>query len=248
MDLTDLETFGELATNKTSKVHKLQIDKDADVQSEKCASSQPVKKSNRSSELPNKSSSSLEVMNTDIDDHLTVQTVQPLNESQIQDCAQESDEHLASTGESDEDDDKLVIDDYVSPFATPTTQHAHNTASSSITTVSDTIPEKAPLQKRTKRIRQSKQSKAAGDQLGEILRMQTAMFKSASDTAKCSTMCPETNPSTPKPASTVHSHQTSLVKPCVTSYLERTQKQDDETGAGPLQSTPVNVVTTEHKR
>ncbi|XP_055365936.1 little elongation complex subunit 2 isoform X2 [Betta splendens] len=254
VDLTDLETFGEVAPSKTSKLQKKQNDKNAVVKSKKCEGSQTLKKSNRSSELLDKSG--MNTSSTDIDDPTTEQTVLPLSNSRIQDCAQESNEHLASTEDSgagdedDDDDDKLVIDDNVSPSATPTTQHTQNTAPSLITTGSDATPDLPSPQKGKRRTRQPKPPKVTGDQLGEILRMQTAMFShSASDTPKCSTMCPETNPSSQNPAPTVHSHPTSLVKPCVTSYLERTQNQEGEASAGPLQSPPlVNIVSTEHKR
>lgn len=250
VDLTDLETFGEMTPIKTSKVNKMQNEKDAAVKSKK--SSHLLSKSNRSSEhLVNISSSSLEEMNTsltDMDDPMTEQTTRPLlSESQRQDCAQKSDEHLALTGDSD--DEKLVIDDSVSPAATPTTQLKHKTTPSPITSVSETVnSEFSSPQKGTRRTRQSKKSKVSGDQLGEILRMQTAMFNSASDTAKCSTILSETNSSTRNIGPSVHSHPASLVKSCVTSYLERNQNQDGETSASPLKSAPlVNVITTEHK-
>lgn len=255
VDLTDLETFGELTPIKTSKVHKIQNEQNAVIESKTSTGSQLLSKSNRSSgHLVNISSSSLEEMNTSLigmDDPMTEQTTQPLlRESQRQDHAQESDEQPAFTGDSD--DEKLVIDDSVSP-ETPTTQSKQKTtpcsSNSPITPISESvISEVSSPPQGTRRTRQSKKSKVSGDQLGEILQMQTAMFNSASDTAKCPTVSLETNSPARNVGPSVLSHPTSLVKSCVTSYLERNQNQDEETGASPLKSAPlVNVITTEHK-
>ncbi|XP_040894196.1 little elongation complex subunit 2 isoform X2 [Toxotes jaculatrix] len=251
-DLTDLETFGENTSSKASKMPKIQNEQDACVKSKK-ATSAPSPSKTSSEQLANTSSSSLEEMNTSLtikDDPITKETPQVvLNESNVpkteqarQDSAQESDEDPAITGDSD--DEKLVIDD--SPTAAAETQpRPEATPCSSDPSVT---PESPPTEKVTKRTRRSIKSKA-GDQLGEILRMQTAMFSSANSTGKCSTISQETNSPTRCMGPSVYSHPTSLVKSCVSSYLERNQKQDRETCSAPHKSAPaVNINTTEHKK
>ncbi|XP_071355055.1 little elongation complex subunit 2 isoform X2 [Trachinotus anak] len=261
VDLTDLETFGETTSIKASKIQKVHNEPDACVKSKKAKSSPLVNKSEKSSENFESSSCSslLEETNaslTVMDDPMTKETAQPVvNESngpkteQVrQDSAQEIDQDLASTGDSE--DEKLIIDVCPSPATiqsnpTPCSSDPHNTP------VSQTDPvnsESSAPQKVTRRTRQSKRPKS-GDQLGEILRMQTAMFNSASDTEKCSTISQETNSATQTMGPSVHSHPTTLVKPCVSSYLERNQNQDGETCTALHKSAPVvNVNTTEHKK
>lgn len=254
VDLTDLETFGVVTPTKKPKVHKIESAQDSSAKSDKASNSSCLSKSKKSSEhLVNTSSSPLEEMDT----MLTEETTQPKSvqktEQMRQDSAQESDEDLVFTGDSDDDDDeKLVIDDSMSPAAAPTAQPEPKTCSSNspITPASDAVPVNPKLsspQKVTRR--QSRRSKVPGDQLGEILRMQTAMFNSASDAAKCSTKSVETSSPTRCAGPSFHSHPTSLVKPCVSSYLERNQDQDRETYAAPHESAPaVSFITTEHRK
>lgn len=260
VDLTDLETFGETTPFKTSKMQKIQ-EQDACVKSKKDTSCPPFSKTKRSKRT--KSSSPQEEMNTsltDMDDSITQETAQlVVSEAAVlktkhtkPDSGQESDEDRAFTGDSD--DEKLVIDDSVSPAATPTTQPKPKTTPCSadppITPVSESVPvnsESSSPQKITKQRRLSKRPKVSGDQLGEILRMQTAMFNSANDPAKCATISQETNSPTRCTGPSVHSHPMSLVKPCVSSYLERNQNQDGETCTAPHESAVVNITTTEHK-
>lgn len=264
VDLTDLETFGETPI-KTAKMQKIQNEQDVCVKSRKATSSPPLSKTKRCSEhLVNTSSGSQEEMNTlltDMDDSKTEETTQPVGSEAIVpkaelmrlDTSQESDEHLAFTGDSDEE--KLIIDDSVSPAATPKTHPKSKTtpcsADSSVTPVSESLSmssESSSPQKLTRQRRQSKSAKVSGDQLGEILRMQTAMFSPANDKGKCSTLTQETNSPTRCTGASVHSHPLSLVKPCVSSYLERNQNQDGETCAAPQESAQVvNITTTEHK-
>ncbi|XP_070763863.1 little elongation complex subunit 2 [Enoplosus armatus] len=262
VDLADLETFGETTPIKTPKRQKMQNEQDACVKSKEATSSLPLCMTKRSSErLVNASSSSQEEMNTsltDMDDTVIEQTTQPVvieatvtkTEQMRPDSAQESDEDVAFTGDSD--DEKLVIDDPVSPAAAPKTRPKSKTTPSSAdpptTPVSESVPvnsESSSPQKVTRQRRQSKRAKVSGDQLGEILRMQTAMFSSANDTTKCSTtISQETNSPTRCTGPSVHSHSMSLVKPCVSSYLERNQNQEGDTCAAPV----VNIATTEHKK
>ncbi|XP_041795073.1 little elongation complex subunit 2 [Chelmon rostratus] len=252
VDLTDLETFGETTPSKTTKMQKEQ---DASVKS----------RTKRSIEQLVNTCSSSEEMNTsltDIDNSITEETTQPVvsetivpkSEQMKLGSVQKSDEDLAFTGDSD--DEKLVIDDCVSPAATPKTQSKPKTASCSadppITPVSEPVPansDSSSPQKAKRQKRQSKRAKVSGDQLSEILCMQTAMFSSAKDTAKCSTVSQETNPPTQCMGPSAHSHPISLVKPCVSSYLERNQNKDGETWAAPHESAPVvNITTPEHKK
>lgn len=244
VDLTDLETFGETTAFKTPKMQKIQI------------SSPTLSKTKRSGEhLVNTSSSSQEEVSTsltDMDDPVTEETpqtvvnesIEPKTEQMRVHCAQESGEELPSIGDSD--DEKLVIDDSVSPAkrqCMPKT--TPGSADAPITPVSKSTPVNSESSSPKQRRRSKRAKVSDGDQLGEILRMQTAMFNSAGDTAKCSTVTQEINSPTRGSGPSTHSHPTSLVKPCVSSYLERNQA--GETGVAPHESAPGNVITTEHK-
>ncbi|XP_076590064.1 little elongation complex subunit 2 isoform X1 [Chaetodon auriga] len=257
VDLTDLETFGEKTPSKTTEMQKVQKEQDACVKSEKATSCQPVSKAKRSVEHLVNTSSSSEDMNTsltDMDDPITKETTQPgvsetilpKSEKRKLDSVQESDEDRTFTGDSD--DEKLVIDD-----STPSKPNTTSCSADPTTTpVSESVSvssESASPQKAKRQKRQSKRVKVSGDQLSEILCMQTAMFNSANDTAKCSTISPENNPPTRCMGPSAQSHPISLVKPCVSSYLERNQNQDGETWAAPHESAPVvNITTTERKK
>ncbi|XP_029290395.1 LOW QUALITY PROTEIN: little elongation complex subunit 2 [Cottoperca gobio] len=267
VDLTDLETFGETTPIRSPKMPKMKNEQDAGVnviRRIKASSSEPFTKTKSSSEQLVNTSRSQEEMDTslaNVDDPVT-ETAQPLVNEAIapkteqlrQASAEEYDEDLPFTGDSDEE--KLVIDDSVSPAITPPTQRNPKTTPCSadppITPVSECVgtdSESSSPQKGTKQRRQSKRAKVSGDQLGEILRMQTAMFNCASDAAKCPTISHETNSPARGTGPSVHTHQMSLVKPCVSSYLERNQDQDGESGSAPHESAPVvNAANTEHKK
>ncbi|KAM4572353.1 little elongation complex subunit 2 [Odontesthes bonariensis] len=253
VDFSDLETFGETTTTKASKRKNIQTEQDGVVQSKKDTSSPVLRQTKRSSEhldIINASSSTLDETTT-VDDHRTESSQLVVSEATLpqtdpvrRSSARGSDDDRALTGDSD--DDKLAIDESASPMATPTEQQEPQTAGwqadPSVTPAPDSAPviiESSSPYKGTRTRSQSKRAKVSGDQLGEILRMQTAMFKSASDTAtmKSPSRCVEP---------LVHSHPTSLVKPCVTSYLEREQKEDGEICAAPHESAKNN--TTEHKK
>ncbi|XP_069019363.1 little elongation complex subunit 2 isoform X1 [Embiotoca jacksoni] len=254
VDLTDLETFGETTDSKTSMIPKIQNETDGCIKS-KTATSLPFLSETKedSGHLVRASSSSHRYINDPVPETpqpIVSEAVVPNTEPMRQDPAQESDQDLPFAGDSD--DEKLVIDDSVSPSATTAKQtKPHTTTCSSdppLTPASESTPvnsESSSPNKVTRGRRQVNRGKVPGDQLGEILRMQTAMFKSASDTAKCptksSTRCAEP---------LVPSHPTSLVKPCVSSYLERNQNGDGETCAAPHESSchPVSIKTTEHKK
>lgn len=147
---------------------------------------------------------------------------------------------------ADSDDEKLIIDDSGLLVESPKNQSEPQTttcpADSPVTSPSESTPantDSSPPSRGTRS--KGRRTKAPGDQLGEILRMQTAMFKSSSEPAaavKSPGRCvgPQPNP-----------HPTSLVKPCVSSYLERHQKEEDEIGALPPESALVKINPTEHK-
>ncbi|XP_051238057.1 little elongation complex subunit 2 isoform X2 [Dicentrarchus labrax] len=259
VDLTDLETFGEMTPHKTAK---MQNEQDACVKSKKATSFPPLDKNKRSSEHLGNSSTSQEEKNlslTDMDDPITNETTQPAvsettepeTEQRRLDSAQESDKDLAFIGDSD--DEKLVIDDSVvmatTPAKQPTLQNTPCSVDPLMTPVSESVPvnsESSSPEKVSRQRRQSKRLKVPGDQLSEILRMQTAMF-SANDTAKCSIISQGTNSPIKCVGPSVHSHSVSLVKPCVSSYLER--NQNEENCAAPQGSVPVcNIASTEHKK
>lgn len=237
VDLTDLETFGETTPIKTPKMQKAQ---DVCVKRKKAASLPPSSETKKVGEiLVNTSSSSQEEMNislTDMDDARTDEISQPAASDAAVPKAEQSRLDLASTGDSD--DEKLVIADSVSPAATPTKQPKLCSANSEPST-----PEKVTRQRR-----QFKRAKASGDQLSEILRMQKAMFSSANDAAKCSSVSQEASSSNRCMGPSTQSHPTSLVKPCVSSYLERNQSWAGETCTAPQEPAPmVNPANTRHK-
>ncbi|XP_034541120.1 little elongation complex subunit 2 [Notolabrus celidotus] len=259
MDLTDLETFGETTPGKTPKMQKKQTDQDASVKSKQASILSPSSKNERSAELAsvNTSNSTQEEENTslaDKDDPTTEETAQPVlrevpgpkTESMREDSAQESDENPVLA--EDSDDEKLVIDDSLSSAVSPATPTKSKT--SQISNVPEPVPANSESpQKGGRMTRQSTKAKVSGDQLGEILRMQTAMFNKANDTAKHSTTSQETNSPTRCMGTPVHTHPTSLVKPCVTSYLERSKNQDGATCAASKDSSPeINVTATGHKK
>lgn len=236
----------------------MQNEQDECLKSEKATSSSPLSKTEKSSEhLVNTSSSSQEMSAslTDNDDcPIREEMTQPavseasiaMTEQLRQDSTQKSDEDQTFTGESD--DEKLVIDDSLSPAATTTTQcRPKPTPCAPDPPLTPASVNSVSSPQKVTRRRQSKRAKVSGDQLGEILRMQTAMFNSANDTSKCSTISQETNSPTKIMGSSVHSHPTSLVKPCVSSYLERNQNQDGENCAAPLNGSTPMVHTTEQK-
>ena len=258
VDLTDLETFGETKPIKTPNMPKKKNEQDACVESTKASSSASVTNTKRSSERPaNTTSSSQEEMDTSEageDDPVTEERNQPAGNEAIApktedmrpDSAQECNEDPPFMGDSDED--QLVIDDsIVSPAQTRTTQ-CKPTPLSADARCDSLNSECSSPEKPTKQKRQSKKAKVSGDQLGDILRMQTAMFNCASDTAKSSTVSQEMSSPARGVGPSVHSYPTSLVKPCVSSYLERNNNQDGESGAASHQSAPgANSTNTKHK-
>lgn len=126
--------------------------------------------------------------------------------------------HLPSTGDSD--DDKLIIAD-ASPNVSEQQQQQGETPS----------PEFSSPQK-TKSGKQKRKAPHSADQLSEILQMQTAMFTSkTTDPPSKSTSAPQDSRSpSSRPSGPAQPHSTSLVKACVSSYLERNPGQEEETG------------------
>lgn len=180
IDLTDLETFGESTSVKTTKVPKDAVAKS--VAGLPSGTSQKSDNTSRSSQEELEPSPPVKQRRLDSD---------PASEEAPAECRGDSDE------------EKLVIDDSPSP-----------PASQPVTATAQASPQAA-----SRPGRRSQRTKATGDQLSEILRMQSAMFSTTQEAPKRPVVADATSPSkAPPPA---RSHQTSLVKPCVSSYLER---------------------------
>lgn len=242
MDLTDLETFGE-----TSKCKKIPDEQDGYIKSKKDRGSPLSKKIKTFSEEMSSSSIKTNDSVSEPAQQVLSKHIQPGTEQARQDPALQSDEDQAFTGDSD--DEKLVIDDLMSPVNTVPKQSKPQTVTCSahppVVPASESTPDSSEMsspQRVTRARRQAKRAKDSGDQLGEILRMQTAMFKSANEMAKCSAKSP-----TRCAGPSVHSHPTSLVKPCVSSFLERNQSKDGETCVVPPKSSSLSADTKEYK-
>lgn len=158
-----------------------------------------------------------------------------------------SDQETEHTSSMDSDEEKLVIDDSVSQTLTPLKQPLPSAApfSADIPLTSESTSDKPELssspQKLTKHGRQSRRLRDSGDQLSEILRMQSAMFNPTSNSAKSSATSQETKSPSQSLGPSVHPPAVSLVKPCVTSYLERNESMNSH------ESTPLVNILTEHK-
>lgn len=160
-----------------------------------------------------------------------------------------SDEEAEQETSVDSDEGNLVIDDFVSrsltpdkqplPCATPHSAEVPLTPESEPTR--DESESSSSPQKPTRHGRQSRRRRESGDQLSEILRMQTAMFNPTNNAAKSSTTSQESNPPSQSLGPSVHLPVVSLVKPCVTSYLERNESMNFH------EATPVVNILTEHK-
>lgn len=230
-DLTNLETFGE--TSQCKKIRRVQSQKDT---------SSPL--SNKTGTLREHcvtvSSISQEEMSSSAKANNVSEPIEPGTEQTGRDPALQSDEDATLI---DSDDEKLVIDDSISPVNAGPKHRKPQTPTCSadpqVVPTSESAAVSSSPQKVTKGKRQPKRAKDSGDQLSEILRMQTAMFKPSNEMPKCSVKSP-----TPCLGPSVHTHSTSLVKPCVSSFLERNQNNDGETCVVPLQS---SADTQEHK-
>uniref|UniRef100_A0A3P8URZ7 Interactor of little elongation complex ELL subunit 2 n=1 Tax=Cynoglossus semilaevis TaxID=244447 RepID=A0A3P8URZ7_CYNSE len=214
VDLTDLETFGESVLTKTPKT---QIELPECVKEQKDLGALPSK---RKTSTENLSAAAAEMNqdNAGTTEGTPQQGVKKTKRKR-QDSTQSSAADLPHKGDSD--DEKLVIDDGLSPASTPTERPPSSSGSPS-TPVPESIPDTLGSPSPQKAVRQNRQPKKAktGDQLGEILRMQTAMFNSSNSTKKCSSI----------------SH-------------ERNQNQDAENFTTPQKSeSAANIPATEHKK
>lgn len=236
VDLTDLETFGESASVKTPKVRKDSAPKSAEVAGRSSGvgkrSDEHLDDTSGSSQEEPEPSSAAQPAAGD----------QPDAKQRRLDSDTASDEVPACGGDSD--DEKLVIDDTVSP---PVNRPSAPTVESPRTPVSKSVPVEpespsSPSPRTATRPRRPR-TKAAGDQLSEILRMQSAMFSSAHETPKCP---PVSNAASPSAAPAAHSHPTSLVKPCVSSYLER-NKGEETSGVSSGSAPAAHTAATEGK-
>ncbi|KAM4734052.1 little elongation complex subunit 2 [Anableps anableps] len=253
VDLTDLETFGEATTN-TPRIKKTKSERNEGVQSGGATSTPDVTKSKISNENLKVSSSqgginaaSKNTENTRAEASQLIVSEAELPKTESVDSDQKLDEDPVFMADSDEEN--LIIDESGPLVASPTNQSEPLATTCSVdfpvtfpiksetTNVASSPPSKHTRSKRTTR-----RAKAPGDQLGEILRMQTAMFKSGSEPVtaiKSPSRCvgPQLNP-----------HSTSLVKPCVSSYLERHQNEDAEIRAVLPESASINISPPEHKK
>uniref|UniRef100_A0A3Q4AK46 Little elongation complex subunit 2 C-terminal domain-containing protein n=1 Tax=Mola mola TaxID=94237 RepID=A0A3Q4AK46_MOLML len=239
VDLTDLETFGDTTPMKIPKMDKMHKEQDASFEMNKATSSTFSSKTKSCSEqLKNTSSSSQEEMNsslTVVDDVMietatppAVSETTPRTEQTKLEYDQEIEKEQTFTGDSD--DEKLVIDDSLSPAATSAKPFKPQSTPCSgeppLPPASGSVPLNSQLpspQKVTQQRRQSKRAKVSGDQLSEILRMQSAMFNCPTDTAKCSTVSQDTNSPSPCMGPLAPSHQVSLVKPYLQASAEDEQ-------------------------
>ncbi|XP_077425661.1 little elongation complex subunit 2 isoform X2 [Vanacampus margaritifer] len=212
VDLTDLETFGEarLATVQNTQHKQLKRARSAD--------SPPPSKTKRLTSPQEEMRSPV----TNLKHYLATEQMMPTvvreaNEATAPKPAYESDE------ESDQEDDRLIIDDSTSP--SQATAPATCPAEPAFESSASSSPKKRHASKRVT---------APADQLGAILRMQTAMFSATSDAAAKSPALSQEMVSPTRCAETPrHSIPLSLVKPCVTSYLERSRHRSEETSAAP---------------
>ncbi|XP_014845814.1 PREDICTED: little elongation complex subunit 2 isoform X1 [Poecilia mexicana] len=253
VDLTDLETFGE-TTTKMPRTKKTQSQQDEEGQSGGSSRTPAVTKPNNSNETLKATSFSQGGINSAPKNKKNIRTATSqlmVSEPELQKTESSGSDQKCDKEEgftADSDDEKLIIDEAGSSVALPTNQSEPLTttcsADSSVTSSVQSTPAKtvsSPPCKHTRSKRTTRQTKAPEDQLGEILRMQTAMFKSGSEPApavKSPSRCvgPQLNP-----------HTTSLVKPCVSSYLERHQNEDAESPVVP-EFASVNISPTERKK
>ncbi|XP_061678865.1 little elongation complex subunit 2 isoform X2 [Syngnathoides biaculeatus] len=217
VDLTDLETFGEAPTTTPSNTQKRENKQLSCLQS----ASSPLSKKAKQLSAPLGNSSQEEKLGSL--KQMTPMLVRETNEAKTTKPGYESDkdrdQDLADAEESE--NERLYIDDAASPCqaTTPTMQF---TPEPTTCLASDNPPQRQV----------SKKAKAPSDQLGEILRMQTAMFSTANDTAA---KHPASSLEMVSPTRCVEPPRQplSLVKPCVTSYLESNRHQSGEASAAP---------------
>ncbi|XP_053741718.1 little elongation complex subunit 2 isoform X1 [Synchiropus splendidus] len=218
VDLTDLETFGDTAFKTPKSPKKLkQLDVQVVTPTATC-----VVTAGKSSLIGRKASHDP----TNIDQNTTGDKPG----SPVSDAAEENPKlGLNSDPEStdeqmitgDSEDERLVIDDCLSPSVAPAKVTAEPSVSPSVKSSSSSSSSSTP-HKVTKQIRQQKRARVSGDQLSEILQMQTNMFSSNATESSATT---QDAPSTPKRVESTF-HPVSLVKPCVTSYLERSKSDN----------------------
>ncbi|KAM6961202.1 little elongation complex subunit 2 [Aplochiton taeniatus] len=146
-----------------------------------------------------------------------------------QESSQESQDEAASLGDSEEE--RLVIDDGPAAARTKTPTGGRSDAPMETSSGALADASSSPSPRRTTGPgKTARRAKVAGDQLGQILRMQSAMLKPAQDSAKPSTLPGEQPLSAlPTRAPPGQGHPQSLVKPCVSSFLECHENQDGVT-------------------
>ncbi|XP_061826357.2 little elongation complex subunit 2 isoform X2 [Nerophis lumbriciformis] len=241
-DLTELETFGEPSAPKAPKVQKTQNEQIVCVQSASSPLSRKLSESVCRSPQEEMHSALTVPKRSLATEETTLTVAREANEASTAKLEgvsdKESTEDCSRTGDSDDDDDddeRLVIDDTSSKSQTTPLKMQPSSES-----ISDPSHKNAAAHRRKSRV-----AKAPADHLGEILRMQTAMFSSANNTPKCPTTCKETVSPSPCPITAQHCFPLSLVKPCVTAYLERSQHGSEEVSVTPP---VVHTSTAEQKK
>nr|XP_061812799.1 little elongation complex subunit 2-like [Nerophis lumbriciformis] len=223
VDLTDLETFGEAQISKSTKRQKTPKKQLAHSQNE---TTPPSTQATQLSEPVNRSSQEMTRLSHYLAKEQMTPSVKETNEAGVTNPAYESDKESDedSSVRGDSEDERLIIDDSTSPIKNAIPEPTSESAISALS---------SPKKTRAKR-KASTSAKAPADPMGEILRMQKAMFRRTNDAATKSRALPQTIVSPTRyveqPRQT---HPVSLVKPCVTSYLERNRHKSEETSAAP---------------
>ncbi|XP_028970998.2 little elongation complex subunit 2 isoform X2 [Esox lucius] len=287
LDLTDLETFGETTLSpKRLKTQKLQKD----------ATSQPKAKSQQTCRISSIQEKEEEEEEQEVEEEAVPSDVAEGEEpgesglgvvqspagnllavpKRLRHNSQESEELISGQGSgqglgsfsgADSEDERLVIDDPLSPANS--TRAPHTTKPLTKLPNLDTqlnLPGEAildtpqslssqrirpspssptqPRSTRTKRVARKAKVPGSCDQLGQILAMQKAMLKpshSQNQTQDLATLCnsQHTASLSPRGPSWPNSNPQSLVKPCVSSYLESTQDVETHVHA-PIGFAPIN--------
>uniref|UniRef100_A0A3P8XEL9 Little elongation complex subunit 2 C-terminal domain-containing protein n=1 Tax=Esox lucius TaxID=8010 RepID=A0A3P8XEL9_ESOLU len=240
LDLTDLETFGETTLSpKRLKTQKLQKD----------ATSQPKAKSQQTCRISSIQEKEEEEEEQEVEEEAVPSDVAEGEEpgesglgvvqspagnllavpKRLRHNSQESEELISGQGSgqglgsfsgADSEDERLVIDDPLSP--------ANSTRAPHTTKPLTKLPNlDTQLNLPGERVARKAKVPGSCDQLGQILAMQKAMLK------------PSHTSLSPRGPSWPNSNPQSLVKPCVSSYLESTQDVETHVHA-PIGFAPIN--------
>ncbi|KAM9808035.1 little elongation complex subunit 2 [Neosynchiropus ocellatus] len=230
IDLTDLETFGDTAFKSPKSPKKLKLQ---DVQVATPTATCVVSAGKSSHPTGQKVSHDLTNISANKPGSPVSEAAGENPKPGLNSDPESTDEQMIA---GDSEDERLVIDDRLSPSAVPAKVTAEPSVSPTVKSSSSSSSSSTP-HKVTKQIRQLKKARVSGDQLSEILQMQTNMF--SSDTKESSTTTQDAS-STPKCVESTF-HPVSLVKPCVTSYLERSKSDSSS------EASTVPLAHSDHK-